>query len=151
MPRSQRQGFPNSLIANSLSPLGASSFITNNNQTVKRRYVTLPYKRKLRLQPARVLKTAIPYFIPLACSTLAHAQGTISFNNLTSFMQTVTTACIVVGSLAILMGLVFSVFGFIGGNILRGVTGAFGAILGAGIIGWGPSWVSSLTGQTVGP
>jgi hypothetical protein len=98
-----------------------------------------------------VLKTAIPYFIPVACSTLAHAQGTISFNNLTSFMQTVTTACIVVGSLAILMGLVFSVFGFIGGNILRGVTGAFGAILGAGIIGWGPSWVSSLTGQTVGP
>ena len=56
-----------------------------------------------------------------------------------------------VGSLSILMGLVFSVFGFIGGNILRGVTGAFGAVLGAGIIGWGPSWVSSLTGQTVGP
>jgi len=110
-------------------------------------------KRKPRL-PCRVaIAAALPYLLPLALSTLAHAQGggTISFNNLTTFMQTVTTACILVGSLAILMGLVFSVFGFIGGNILRGVTGAFGAIIGAGIIGWGPTWVSSLTGQTVGP
>ena len=108
-------------------------------------------KRKLGFQFPRYIHAGLPYLIPLACSTLAHAQGTISFNNLTTFMQTVTTACIVVGSLAILMGLVFSVFGFIGGNILRGVTGAFGAILGAGIIGWGPAWVSSLTGQNVGP
>jgi exosortase/archaeosortase len=111
----------------------------------------LSRKRKLRFQSLRYLNAVLPYLTPLAWSTLAHAQGTISFNNLTTFMQTVTTACILVGSLAILMGLVFSVFGFIGGNILRGVTGAFGAVLGAGIIGWGPSWVSSLTGQTVGP
>lgn len=109
-------------------------------------------KRRLRLLSRGAITAGLPYLIPLAWSTLAHAQGgTISFNNPTTFMQTVTTACILVGSLAILMGLIFSVFGFIGGNILRGVTGAFGAIIGAGIIGWGPSWVSSLTGQTVGP
>jgi hypothetical protein len=108
-------------------------------------------KRKLTLHPLHSLKSAAPYLAALVWSTMAHAQGTISMNNLTGFMQTVTTASILVGSLAILIGLIFSVFGFVGGNILRGVTGAFGAILGAGIIGWGPSWVSSLTGQTVGP
>ena len=109
-------------------------------------------KRKPRFPFRGAITAGLPYVFPLAWSTLAHAQGgTISFNALTTFMQTVTTACILVGSLAILMGLVFSVFGFIGGNILRGVTGAFGAIIGAGIIGWGPAWVSSLTGQTVGP
>jgi hypothetical protein len=108
-------------------------------------------RRKLGLHSLHSLRPVVPYVAALAWSTLAHAQGTISMNNLTGFMQTVTTASILVGSLAILIGLVFSVFGFVGGNILRGVTGAFGAILGAGIIGWGPAWVSSLTGQTVGP
>ena len=108
-------------------------------------------KRKLGLHSLQSLRPVVPYVAALAWSTLAQAQGTISMNNLTGFMQTVTTASILVGSLAILIGLVFSVFGFVGGNILRGVTGAFGAILGAGIIGWGPAWVSSLTGQTVGP
>ena len=110
----------------------------------------MPSKRKLHVPPLHSLKPAVPYLLAIAWSGIAHAQ-TVSFTNLTTFMQTVTTASMLVGSLAILVGLIFSVFGFIGGNILRGITGAFGAILGAGIIGWGPSWVSSLTGQTVGP
>ena len=113
----------------------------------------MKHKRKLFLLSLRPIQLAVPYVVAVALSTLAHAQGgggTISLDNLTGFMKTVTTACQLVGSLAILIGLIFSVFGFIGGNILRGITGAFGAVLGAGIIGWGPSWVSSLTGQTVG-
>ena len=111
------------------------------------------HKQKLFPPSVRALHSALPYLLTIAWSILAHAQGgggTISLDNLTGFMKTVTTACQLVGSLAILIGLIFSVFGFIGGNILRGITGAFGAVLGAGIIGWGPSWVSSLTGQTVG-
>ena len=96
----------------------------------------------------------MPYVLALAWTTIACAQtsggGTISFDNLTGFMKTVTAACQVVGSLAILIGLIFSVFSFIGGNILRGLTSAFGAVLGAGIIGWGPAWISSLTGQSLG-
>lgn len=111
------------------------------------------YQRKTRFRSIQALQQALPCLLAVTWSTLAHAQaggGTISLDNLTGFMKTVTTACQLVGSLAILIGLIFSVFGFIGGNILRGVTGAFGAVLGAGIIGWGPSWVSSLTGQTVG-
>ena len=109
-------------------------------------------KRKLRLASRGAIATGLPYLIPLTWSTLGHAQGgTISFSPLTAFMQTVTTMSVLVGSLAILIGLIFSVFGFVGGNIFRGVTGAFGAIIGAGIIGWGPAWISSITGQTVGP
>ena len=111
-------------------------------------------KRKLALASLRHIGTGIiPHLVPLACCTLGYAQGggTISFTPLTTFMQTVTTMSVLVGSLAILIGLIFSVFGFVGGNIFRGVTGAFGAIIGAGIIGWGPAWISSLTGQTVGP
>ena len=111
------------------------------------------HKRSLSLASLRRRCAEItPCMVPLACCTLAHAQGgTISFTPLTTFMQTVTTMSLLVGALAILVGLIFSVFGFVGGNIFRGVTGAFGAIIGAGIIGWGPDWLSSLTGQTVGP
>ena len=99
------------------------------------------------------LRSALPYVFAMALSTLAHAQtggGTINLDGLGAFMKTITTACQLVGSMAVLIGLIFSVFGFLGGNIMRGISGAFGAVLGAGIIGWGPSWVSSLTGQSVG-
>jgi len=84
-----------------------------------------------------------------ASSAVAHAQGTISFSGAQTFMQTVQTFAEYAGAVICLIGLIFAGVSFMSGNIQRGVIGLFGAIFGAGVLGWGAGWISSLTGQSV--
>ena len=85
-----------------------------------------------------------------ATATLAHAAPSIDMSGVTSVMQTVQTACMLIGAIIVLISLVFSVFSFAGGNIMRGVTGVAGVLFGGLVIGLGPTWISSLTGHAVG-
>ena len=80
---------------------------------------------------------------------VAYAQGSISFSGAQTFMQTVQTFAEYAGAVICLIGLIFAGVSFMSGNIQRGVTGLFGAIFGAGVLGWGAGWISSLTGQSV--
>ena len=80
----------------------------------------------------------------------AHAAASIDLSGVTDVMRTFQTAALLIGAILALISLVFAIFQFVGGNIFRGVTGVFGVLLGAGIIGWGPAWIASLTGQNVG-
>ena len=80
----------------------------------------------------------------------AHAAPNIDLSGVTDVMKTLQTAALLVGAILALISLVFAIFQFVGGNIFRGVTGVFGVLLGAGIIGWGPAWIASLTGQNIG-
>jgi hypothetical protein len=94
-----------------------------------------------------------PTLVALAfagATNLAHAQGTISFSGAQTFMQTVQTFAMYAGAVICLIGLIFAGVSFMSGNIQRGVIGLFGAIFGAGVLGWGAGWISSLTGQSVG-
>lgn len=99
---------------------------------------------------ARFAKSATPFAIMLAAATAANAAApSIDMSGVTSVMQTIQTACLLIGAIIVLISLVFSVFSFAGGNILRGVTGVAGVLFGALVIGLGPTWISSLTGQAV--
>jgi nucleoside recognition membrane protein YjiH len=82
-------------------------------------------------------------------ASIAHAAPSIDMSGVTSVMQTVETACLLIGAIIVLISLVFSVFSFAGGNIMRGVTGVAGVLFGGLVIGLGPTWISSLTGQAV--
>ena len=93
---------------------------------------------------------AITPFALLAATSVAHAAPTIDMSGVTSVMQTVQTACLLIGAIIVLISLVFSVFSFAGGNIMRGITGVAGVLFGGLVIGLGPTWISSLTGQSVG-
>ena len=84
-----------------------------------------------------------------AVSGVAHAQGTISFSGAQTFMQTVQTFAEYAGAVICVVGIIFSGVSFMSGNIQFGVIGLFGAIFGAGVLGWGVGWISSLTGQSV--
>jgi TrbC/VIRB2 pilin len=104
----------------------------------------------------RTLRRAVhvmgPTFVALAfesAANVAHAQGTISFSGAQTFMQTVQTFAEYAGAVICLIGLIFAGISFMSGNIQRGVIGLFGAIFGAGVLGWGAGWISSLTGQSV--
>ncbi len=98
----------------------------------------------------RFIRAAAPLTALVGAASLAHAAPTIDMSGVTSVMQTVQTACLLIGAIIILISLVFSVFSFAGGNIMRGVTGVAGVLFGGLVIGLGPTWISSLTGQAVG-
>ena len=84
-----------------------------------------------------------------AVSGVADAQGTISFGGAQTVMQTVQTFAEFAGAVICVVGIIFSGVSFMSGNIQRGVIGLFGAIFGAGVLGWGVGWISSHTGQSV--
>ena len=98
---------------------------------------------------ARVGTTLAPFALVLAAASAAHAAPTIDMSGVTSVMQTVETACLLIGAIIVLISLVFSVFSFAGGNVMRGITGVAGVLFGGLVIGLGPTWISSLTGQGV--
>ena len=94
-------------------------------------------------------KSVTPFMALLVASSMAHAAPSIDMSGVTSVMQTVETACLLIGSIIVLISLVFSVFSFAGGNVMRGITGVAGVLFGGLVIGLGPTWISSLTGQSV--
>jgi hypothetical protein len=94
-------------------------------------------------------KVIVPFAFLTVTTGIAHAAPSIDMSGVTSVMLTVQTACLLIGAIIVLISLVFSVFSFAGGNIMRGVTGVAGVLFG-GLIGMGPTWISSLTGQAVG-
>ena len=94
-------------------------------------------------------KTLVPIAALAATASLSHAAPTIDMSGVTSVMQTVETACLLIGAIIVLISLVFSVFSFAGGNIMRGITGIAGVLFGGLVIGLGPTWITSLTGQGV--
>ena len=95
-------------------------------------------------------KAVVPFAFLTATTGIAHAAPSIDMSGVTSVMLTVQTACLLIGAIIVLISLVFSVFSFAGGNIMRGVTGVAGVLFGGLVIGMGPTWISSLTGQAVG-
>jgi hypothetical protein len=95
-------------------------------------------------------KAIVPFAFLTVTTGLAHAAPSIDMSGVTSVMLTVQTACLLIGAIIVLISLVFSVFSFAGGNIMRGVSGVAGVLFGGLVIGMGPTWISSLTGQAVG-
>lgn len=96
------------------------------------------------------VKAIVPFAFLTVTTGMAHAAPSIDMSGVTSVMLTVQTACLLIGAIIVLISLVFSVFSFAGGNIMRGVTGVAGVLFGGLVIGMGPAWISSLTGQAVG-
>ena len=94
------------------------------------------------LRAAHVMGPTLVALAFAGAANLAHAQGTISFSGAQTFMQTVQTFAEYAGAVICLIGLIFAGVSFMSGNIQRGVIGLFGAIFGAGVLGWGAGWIS---------
>ena len=108
-----------------------------------------PFSKQKLLHAAHVMGPTLVVLAFAGVANVAHAQGTISFSGAQTFMQTVQTFAEYAGAVICLIGLIFAGISFMSGNIQRGVIGLFGAIFGAGVLGWGAGWISSLTGQSV--
>ena len=91
-----------------------------------------------------------PVLLALAISPLAaHAQGTVDVTGVTSAMKSIETSCLLGGALAVVIGIVFGVFQFMGRNISGGFMAIGGGLFAGIVIGYAPQWVSSLTGQSL--
>lgn len=87
-------------------------------------------------------KTLVPIAALAATASLSHAAPSIDMSGVTSVMQTVETACLLIGAIIVLISLVFSVVSFAGGNVMRGITGVAGVLFGGLVIGLGPTWIT---------
>ena len=81
-------------------------------------------------------------------ANVAHAQGTMDFSGAQTLMGTFKTFAIYAGAVICFGGLIFAGIRMMSGRFQEAIPGLFGALFGAGVLGWGAGWISSLTGQS---
>ena len=101
-------------------------------------------KRKL-IHAAHLMRPAL---VALTFAGAAHAQGTMDFSGATTLMSTFKTFAIFAGAIICFGGLIFAGIRMMSGRFQDAIPGLFGALFGAGVLGWGAGWISSLTGQS---
>ena len=91
----------------------------------------------------------LPFLINICFASVAHAQGTMDFSGATTLMQTFKTFAIYAGAVICFGGLIFAGIRMMSGRFQDAIPGLFGALFGAGVLGWGAGWIGSLTGQNM--
>ena len=108
------------------------------------RWTPLFSKRKL----SHAVRVIGPSLIALTFAGVAHAQGTMDFSGAQTLMGTFKTFAIYAGAVICFGGLIFAGIRMMSGRFQDAIPGLFGALFGAGVLGWGAGWISSLTGQS---
>jgi hypothetical protein len=102
---------------------------------------------------SRLLRLMAPTLLALifasAGSGVAHAQGTMDFSGAQTLMGTFKTFAIYAGAVICFGGLIFAGIRMMSGRFQDAIPGLFGALFGAGVLGWGAGWIGSLTGQSM--
>lgn len=107
-------------------------------------------RQQIKQQAALAARTAAPLVLAFTVSSIAHAQsGSIDMSGATTVMNTFKTFALYAGAVICLGGLIFAGIRMMSGRFQDAIPGLFGALFGAGVLGWGAGWISSLTGQTV--
>jgi hypothetical protein len=94
-------------------------------------------------------RAVAPALFVLACTAVAHAQGSMDFSQATTLMTSFKTFAIYAGAVICFGGLIFAGIRMMSGRFQDAIPGLFGALFGAGVLGWGAGWISSLTGQAI--
>ncbi len=97
----------------------------------------------------RAVRTLFPALFALSLASVAHAQGTMDFSGAQTLMGTFKTFAIYAGAVICFGGLIFAGIRMMSGRFQDAIPGLFGALFGAGVLGWGAGWIGSLTGQSM--
>ncbi len=119
--------------------------IPRSTTHLSKRFAQLFFSRKL-LHATRVLW---PTLVALTFASVAHAQGTMDFSGAQTLMGTFKTFAIYAGAVICFGGLIFAGIRMMSGRFQDAIPGLFGALFGAGVLGWGAGWIGSLTGQSM--
>jgi hypothetical protein len=98
---------------------------------------------------ARAARVMAPTLLVLTVASAAHAQGTMDFSGAQTLMGTLKTFAIYAGAVICFGGLIFAGIRMMSGRFQDAIPGLFGALFGAGVLGWGAGWIGSLTGQSM--
>jgi DNA-binding transcriptional LysR family regulator len=97
----------------------------------------------------QALRVMMPTLFVLAFAGVAHAQGTMDFSGAQTLMGTFKTFAVYAGAVICFGGLIFAGIRMMSGRFQDAIPGLFGALFGAGVLGWGAGWIGSLTGQSM--
>ena len=107
-------------------------------------------RQQIKQQAALAARSVAPLVLTFTVSSIAHAQsGSIDMSGATTVMNSFKTFALYAGAVICLGSLIFAGIRLMGGRFQEAIPGLFGALFGAGVLGWGAGWISSLTGQTV--
>ena len=98
---------------------------------------------------AHAFRVMAPTLVALTFASAAHAQGTMDFSGAQTLMGTFKTFAISAGAVICFGGLIFAGIRMMSGRFQDAIPGLFGALFGAGVLGWGAGWIGSLTGQSM--
>lgn len=105
--------------------------------------------QRVKEKCVRALRVMAPTLVALTFAGVAHAQGTMDFSGAQTLMGTFRTFAMYAGAVICLGGLIFAGIRMMTGRFQDAIPGLFGALFGAGVLGWGAGWVGSLTGQSM--
>lgn len=105
----------------------------------------MPFKKN----GARGFRVLAPTLVALSFAGVAHAQGTMDFSGAQTLMGTFKTFAVYAGAVICFGGLIFAGIRMMSGRFQDAIPGLFGALFGAGVLGWGAGWIGSLTGQSM--
>jgi hypothetical protein len=107
-------------------------------------------RQQIKQQAALGARTALPMALAFVVSSVAHAQGgSIDMSGATNVMNSFKTFALYAGAVICLGSLIFAGIRMMSGRFQDAIPALFGALFGAGVLGWGAGWISSLTGQTI--
>ena len=106
-------------------------------------------ERSLKQILFQALRLMTPTLLALSFAGVAHAQGTMDFSGAQTLMTTFKTFAIYAGAVICFGGLIFAGIRMMSGRFQDAIPGLFGALFGAGVLGWGAGWIGSLTGQSM--
>ena len=85
----------------------------------------------------------------LTFAGVAHAQGTMAVSGTQTVRGTFKTIAIYACAVICFGGLIFAGIRMMSGRFQDAIPGLFGALFGAGVLGWGAGWMGNLTGQSM--
>ena len=106
-------------------------------------------ERSLKQTLAHAIRLVAPTLLALSFAGIAHAQGTMDFSGAQTLMGSFKTFAIYAGAVICFGGLIFAGIRMMSGRFQDAIPGLFGALFGAGVLGWGAGWIGSLTGQSM--
>jgi hypothetical protein len=99
--------------------------------------------RLLQQKLLSIARASVPAAIALSFATFAHAQGTMDFSGAQTLMGTFKTFAVYAGAVICFGGLIFAGIRMMSGRFQDAIPGLFGALFGAGVLGWGAGWIGA--------